>query len=228
MIIVVFQNWKSLQEEQAGQELLESQINNIKIHMKGIEKLYGDIRAMRHDMGNHIQMIEQLMGTEDSSEAFAYLGRLKGEWKELAPEIRTGNPVTDMLLLEKSKEAQMRGIRFECDFRYPENTKLDVFDVCTILYNALNNCMESVNGENPYIKVCAFCKNNIFMLMISNSFKGRLQIDPVEGLPGTSKKDEGHGIGMKTMRRVARKYMGDLSIEQREDEVMLGIMLQIV
>ncbi len=228
VIIVVFQNWKSLQEEQAGQELLESQISNIKTHMQGIEKLYGDIRAMRHDMGNHIQMIEQLMGTENSSEAFAYLGRLKGEWKELAPEIRTGNPVTDMLLLEKSKEAQMRGIRFECDFRYPENTKLDVFDVCTILYNALNNCMESVNGENPYIKVCAFCKNNIFMLMISNSFKGRLQIDPVEGLPGTSKKDEGHGIGMKTMRRVARKYMGDLSIEQREDEVMLGIMLQIV
>ena len=64
--------------------------------MKGIEKLYGDIRAMRHDMGNHIQMIEQLMGTEDSSEAFAYLGRLKGEWKELTPEIRTGNPVTEM------------------------------------------------------------------------------------------------------------------------------------
>lgn len=64
--------------------------------------------------------------------------------------------------------------------------------------------------------------------MISNSFKGRLQMDPVEGLPCTSKKDGGHGIGMKTMRRVARKYMGDLSIEQREDEVMLGIMLQIV
>ena len=126
VIIVFFQNWKSLQEEQLGQELLKSQINNIKMHIKEVEKLYGDLRAMRHDMGNHIQMIERLMGADNSSEAFAYLGRLKSEWQELTPEIRTGNPVTDMILLEKSNEAQMRGIRFECDFRYPENTKLDV------------------------------------------------------------------------------------------------------
>ena len=58
-----------------------------------------------------------------------------------------------MILLEKKKEAGMRGIRFECDFRYPENTKLDAFDVSVILYNALNNCMESVNGEKPYIRI---------------------------------------------------------------------------
>lgn len=105
VIIVFFQNWKSLQEEQLGQELLESQINNIKMHIKEVEKLYGDLRAMRHDMGNHIQMIERLMGADNSSEAFAYLGRLKSEWQELTPEIRTGNPVTDMILLEKSKRS---------------------------------------------------------------------------------------------------------------------------
>lgn len=228
VIIVFFQNWKSLQEEQLGQELLESQINNIKMHIKEVEKLYGDLRAMRHDMGNHIQMIERLMGADNSNEAFAYLGRLKSEWQELTPEIRTGNPVTDMILLEKSNEAQMRGIRFECDFRYPENTKLDVFDVCIILYNALNNCMESVNGEKPYIKVHAFRKNSIFMLIISNSFKGRLRIDPAEGIPYTAKKNGEHGIGLKNMRRVAKKYMGDLSFEQNGDEVTVGIMLQIV
>ena len=134
----------------------------------------------------------------------------------------------DMILLEKSNEAQMRGIRFECDFRYPENTKLDVFDVCIILYNALNNCMESVNGEKPYIKVHAFRKNSIFMLIISNSFKGRLRIDPAEGIPYTAKKNGEHGIGLKNMRRVAKKYMGDLSFEQNGDEVTVGIMLQIV
>ena len=68
-------------------------------------------------------MIERLMGTGNTAEASAYLGRLKTEWQELTPEIRTGNPVTDMILLEKKKEARMRGIRFECDFRYPENGK---------------------------------------------------------------------------------------------------------
>ncbi len=225
--VIIFQHWKTSQEEQSGHELLESQINNIKTHIEGVEKLYGDIRSLRHDMGNHIQIIERLMGTENTAEASAYLERLKIEWKELTPEIRTGNPVTDMILLEKKKEAGMRGIRFECDFRYPENTKLDAFDVSVILYNALNNCMESVNGEKPYIRIQAFRKNSIFMLIISNSFEGRLLTNPADGLPYTTKKGGGHGIGLKNMLRVAKKYMGDLSFEQNGNEVMVGIMLQV-
>ncbi len=227
VITIIFQNWKTSQEEQSGHELLESQINTIKTHIREIEKLYGDIRSLRHDMGNHIQMIERLMETGNSAEASAYLGRLKKEWKELTPEIRTGNPVTDMILLEKKKEAGMRGIRFECDFRYPENTKLDAFDVSVILYNALNNCMESVNGEKPYIRIQSFRKNSIFMLIISNSFEGRLLTNPADGLPYTTKKGGGHGIGLKNMLRVAKKYMGDLSFEQNGNEVMVGIMLQV-
>ena len=227
VITVIFQNWKTSQEEQSGHELLESQINTIKTHIGEIEKLYGNIRSLRHDMGNHIQMTEHLMESGNTAEASAYLERLKIEWQELAPEIRTGNPVTDMILLEKKKEAGMRGIRFESDFRYPENTKLDAFDVSVILYNALNNCMESVNGEKPYIRIQAFRKDSIFMLIISNSFEGKLPISPADGLPYTTKKGGGHGIGLKNMLRVAKKYMGDLSFEQNGNEVIVGIMLQV-
>lgn len=228
VIIIIFQSWKTSQEKQSGHELLESQINNIKTHIGEVEKLYENIRFLRHDVGNHIQMIECLVKTGNSTETSAYLGRLKREWQELTPEIRTGNPVTDIILLEKEKEAKIRGIRFESDFRYPENAKLDAFDVSVILYNALNNCMESVNGEKPYIRVQAFRKNSIFMLIISNSFEGKLLINPIDGLPYTTKKGDGHGIGLKNMLRVAKKYMGELSFEQNGNEVIVGIMLQIV
>lgn len=227
VIIVLFQRWKTSREERAGQELLESQIGNIKAHIEGVEKLYGDIRSLRHDMGDHIQTMERLVAAGNSAEASAYLERLKEEWREIAPEIRTGNPVTDMILLEKKKEAGTRGIRFECDFRYPDGAGLDAFDVSVLLYNALNNCLESVNGKDPYIRIQAFRKNSVFMLIISNSFTGKLRIDPGDGLPHTVKQGAEHGIGLKNMRRVAKKYMGDLSFEQKGDEVTVGIMLQI-
>ena len=70
-IIVIFQRWKTSQEEREGQQLLESQIDNIKTHIEGVEKLYGDLRSLRHDMGNHIQMIERLMAAGNSAEASA-------------------------------------------------------------------------------------------------------------------------------------------------------------
>ena len=226
-MILVFQSLKTSQEEQSDRELIASQINDMKIHIEGVERLYRDIRSMRHDMGNHIQVLERLIGTENSGEARAYLKRLSDEWKELTPEIKTGNPVTDIILLEKKKEAEKAGIAFFCDFHYPENTKLNAFDLSVILYNALNNCMESANGDKPYIRIYSFRQNRVYTLIIRNSFQGKLYIDLESGLPFTTKKSGEHGIGLKNIRMVARKYMGDVSFEQRDGEVIVSIMLQI-
>ena len=227
VMIFVFQSLKTSQEEQSDRELIASQINDMKIHIEGVERLYSDIRSMRHDMGNHIQVLERLIGTENSGEARTYLERLSDEWKELTPEIKTGNPVTDIILLEKKKEAEKAGIAFCCDFHYPENTKLNAFDLSVILYNALNNCMESANGDKPYIRIYSFHQNSVYTLIIRNSFQGKLYIDSESGLPFTTKKSGEHGIGLKNIRRVARKYMGDVSFEQRDGEVIVSIMLQI-
>lgn len=51
VVIVMFQNWKEMQEEQRGQELVLNQISDMKKHIEEVEKLYRDIRSMRHDMG---------------------------------------------------------------------------------------------------------------------------------------------------------------------------------
>ncbi len=40
--------------------------------------------------------------------------------------------------------------------------------------NALNNCMENVSGDDPYISISSFRKNSIFMITIKNSFGGQL------------------------------------------------------
>ena len=48
VVIVMFQNWKEMQEEQRGQELVLNQISDMKKHIEEVEKLYRDIRSMRH------------------------------------------------------------------------------------------------------------------------------------------------------------------------------------
>lgn len=46
-------------------------------------------------------------------------------------------------------------------------------------------------------------------------------------LPETTKSGKGHGIGLNNIRRVAKMYMGDISLEQVDKEVILSIMLQV-
>lgn len=226
VVIVMFQNWKEMQEEQRGQELVLNQISDKKKHIEEVEKLYRDIRSMRHDMGNHIQTLEHLVAHNNMDDATEYLEHLKNEWDEVSPEIKTGSPVIDVILMEKLREAKERQIRFLSDFHYPHNTKLNAFDLSVIMNNALNNCMENVSGDDPYISISSFRKNSIFMITIKNSFGGQLNFGDSD-LPETTKSGREHGIGLNNIRRVARMYMGDISLEQGNEEVILSIMMQV-
>ena len=226
VVIVMFQNWKEMQEEQRGQELVLNQISDMKKHIGEVEKLYRDIRSMRHDMGNHIQTLEHLVAHNNMDDATEYLEHLKNEWDEVSPEIKTGSPVIDVILMEKLREAKERQIRFLSDFHYPQNTKLNAFDLSEIMNNALNNCMENVSGDDPYISISSFRKNSIFMITIKNSFGGQLNFGDSD-LPETTKSGREHGIGLNNIRRVARMYMGDISLEQGNEEVILSIMMQV-
>ena len=226
VVIVMFQNWKEMQEEQRGQELVLNQISDMKKHIEEVEKLYRDIRSMRHDMGNHIQTLEHLVAHNNMDDATEYLEHLKNEWDEVSPEIKTGSPVIDVILMEKLREAKERQIRFLSDFHYPQNTKLNAFDLSVIMNNALNNCMENVSGDDPYISIYSFRKNSIFMITIKNSFWGQLNFGDSD-LPETTKSGRKHGMGLNNIRRVARMYMGDISLEQGNEEVILSIMMQV-
>ena len=226
VVIVMFQNWKEMQEEQRGQELVLNQISDMKKHIGEVEKLYRDIRAMRHDMGNHIQTLEHLVAHNNMDDATEYLEHLKNEWDEVSPEIKTGSPVIDVILMEKLREAKERQIRFLSDFHYPQNTKLNAFDLSVLMNNALNNCMENVSGDDPYISISSFRKNSIFMITIKNSFGGQLNFGDSD-LPETTKSGREHGMGLNNIRRVARMYMGDISLEQGNEEVILSIMMQV-
>ena len=226
VVIVMFQNWKEMQEEQRGQELVLNQISDMKKHIGEVEKLYRDIRSMCHDMGNHIQTLEHLVAHNNMDDATEYLEHLKNEWDEVSPEIKTGSPVIDVILMEKLREAKERQIRFLSDFHYPHNTKLNAFDLSVIMNNALNNCMENVSGDDPYISISSFRKNSIFMITIKNSFGGQLNFGDSD-LPETTKSGREHGIGLNNIRRVARMYMGDISLEQGNEEVILSIMMQV-
>ena len=226
VMTTMFQNWKVAQEEQTGQELVLNQVSDMKKHIGEVEKLYQDIRSLRHDMGNHIQMLEHLVAENHMDDAAEYMEHLKKEWNEISPEIKTGSPVIDVILMEKLREAKEKQIRFTSDFHYPKDTKLNAFDLSVILNNALDNCMENVSGENPYISISSFRKNSIFMITIKNRYEGELNYKDSD-LPETTKSGKEHGIGLHNIRRVARMYMGDISLEQENQEVVLSIMLQV-
>lgn len=229
VIIVIFQKIKSQQEEDKRNEILSGQLESMKHHIGEIERLYCDMRSLKHDMGNHVMTLENLYGKKEYKEAGKYVAQLKKQLKEAVPEIRSGNPVTDVILTERQKEAKEKGIHYICSFHYPEGTDINAFDISIILNNAITNAIEGAIGcENSYINIMSYLKKNAYMIEIKNSFEGKLVLNEERGMPETSKKDKKkHGFGLENIRRVAQKYFGDIDIELGEKSFRLSIMLMV-
>ena len=229
ILIVLYQNIKAAQEENTANQLLSTQVDDLKRHIEQVENLYQDIRSMKHDMTNHILTLERLYAGNNVEEALDYGKELKSALSPMAEEIKSGNPVTDVILQELKNEAEKRNIHFQSDFYYPTGTNINAFDVSVILNNALQNAMENTEKSGtPHISVLSYHRNNAYMIEVSNSFNGNLQWDEERGLPVTSKeKTDGHGYGLSNIRMVARKYSGDIAIDVKDDEFRLSIMLMM-
>ena len=227
VVIILFQEFKLRQEERMHRLALKMQMEDMHRSIAQVEKSYHQIRALRHDMGNHIQILKGLIGTGDKRETDEYMARLEEAYQNVSPRIKTGNPVTDIILGEKFALAEEKGIRMDIDFHFPSDTNADAFDVGIILSNSVENAFGSVDTKNPYIAVYSKRKNNILLICVENSFADCLVVDEETGLPKSKKKNENHGWGMINMRNCARKYYGDIAIEQKGDRVVFSAMLSL-
>ena len=83
-----------------------------------------------------------------------------------------------------------------------------------VLSNALQNAMEaSEELKDPLILVTSMVRGNVFILSVKNRMKDKLILNE-EGIPDSSKKDSGHGYGLKNIRSIAARYKGDIEIKQ--------------
>jgi len=236
----VFRQWKTKQEEDKQREIFSAQMADLQSHISEMEQLYRDMRSLRHDMGNHLITLRQLYESGEYDAAKQYTDRLNEEMTKPTLDINSGNPVTNVILSGRKKEMQEKGISFSCDFHYPLTETVDSFDISIILNNALTNAIEAIEREkdntaNPQTAACIRLtsgrRKNMYLIEVTNSFYGDLEIDQMSGLPRTSKDDEGHGFGLFAIRHAARKYLGDIELtkEYREGNAycVLRVMLQL-
>lgn len=229
VVIVLYQDIKAKQEENRQAESLAIQIGNIRRHIGQVEDLYQGIRGVRHDMTNHILTLERLYEENRVKEAIAYGTELKTTLAGMSGEMASGNAVTDVILQEQKREAEKLQISFRSEFYYPKDTAINAFDISVILNNALQNAIEyAQQSKTPYLSIRSYHRNNAYMIEVCNSFDGELQWDTESGLPVTSKeKADGHGYGLLNIRRVARKYSGDIAIDVKDGEFCLSVMLMM-
>lgn len=243
----VYRQWKNEQEEDKQREVLSRQMEDMENHITQVERLYRDLRSLRHDMGNHLMTLRQLYSKGEHEAAEKYTEMLQSQIQEASSDVQSGNPVTDVILSGRKKEMEEKGIVFECNFHYPQNGNINAFDLSIILNNGLSNAIEAVERERGestadspdendisvtcHIFVSSYCAKNMYIIEIANDYAGELVTDPQSGLPLSAKSGMGHGFGLANIRRVAQKFLGDIEIGKEKysdrDCFVLRVMMQL-
>lgn len=222
-------------EKEVLVEIYQNRISDMEEHMKDVEHLYDGIRGMRHDMKNYVADLEILLQGKTANENPAayqneirhYLDGICSALEELEMKCNTGNPVTDVVISRKIRIIGERGIKFDCNFIYPDKLEIGVFDISIILNNGLDNAIEAAEKEEaPYIYLDSYVRENMFFIEIRNSFTGSLCLDETGKNLLTCKEEAGHGLGFKNIKNCAARYNGRAEWAVQEKEFILTVMLQ--
>ena len=227
----------SMQDKQRA-ALLASQVDQMQAHIREIEQLYTGVRSMRHDMQNYLFDIKSLLAAqgvsvEGEGELAGYFSGIGTALDALNFYFHTGNPVTDVVLNGKYQQAKSLGIQFDSEFLFPSDYGIDVFDLSIILNNALNNALEAcevLSGSEPeaerFISVTSYCKNNMFLIEVKNSFDGTVCVTEDGGLKSRKQDTHRHGLGFQNIVRCADKYLGSADYTCCDRTFTLIFMLQ--
>ncbi len=228
-VVYSYQEIKRQEEEAMQNALVSKQMEELSVHVHSMENVYSDIRGIRHDVNNHIMILGNLLEQSENDKAIEYLNEWQDGFPKLKMNAKTGNPVTDIVISEKMREAEDAGVEFISHFHYPESTKVESIDIGIILSNALSNAIRAAsNSDNPKIEVSAWTNNNAYLIQVKNTYAGKLVYDSQTNLPVTTKSDtKRHGFGILNMRRITEKYYGTIKLEQDNDIVILTAMLML-
>ncbi len=236
----IYQNMAALQEERAEKIILENQITQMQGSMVEMEHLYDGIRSVKHDMKNHMAVLQNLIRKKYSGEDEEIRQYFEGMYQsveQLDSRVHTGNAVSDAVVGSKFRYAakKVKGIKLDArGFMLSDAVTIKAYDMGIILNNGLDNAIEAcirMREKQPdaeaYITIRSFRAKNMYFIEIENSFDGAVLFHKDSGLPISTKEDkEVHGIGLKNIRKCAVKYGGDMDCIVKGNRFILSVMVK--
>ena len=177
------------------------------------QRRYEQTKAFRHDIANHLSVLDGLLNSKKLDESKAYMQKLKMASTSLSFPYQTGNPVVDILLSEKLGLA--KEIMAEITLLLPRPCGIDDFDLCVIFANALDNAINACQSAKgtKLIRIYGERQGDFYMLAFENTCSD----EPL--LPA--------GTGLTNIRSVAEKYHGATLTEKTGQWFSLNVLLNI-
>ena len=198
-------------QAQAELQSLTQAAHTQKVYITEAQARYEQTRSFRHDIKNHLSVLDGLLRSGKLEEGREYLKKLEAVSEALSFPYQTGNPVVDILLGEKLGLAKEIGS--EVSLVLPKPCGIDDFDLCVLFANALDNAIAACRAHDgaKAIRISGKQQGDFYMLTFENTCSDA-------PLPPA-------GTGLSNIKAVAEKYHGALLTEKNGQRFYLSVLL---
>lgn len=197
-------------------------------YYEAMEQQYFEVRRLKHDMANHLQVLS-VLPAEEQQRYFEELSQNSALTQTLH---YCGDTTVNAVLATKENQLNRYGIQLAYSIDIPKELPFDPTDICALFANALDNaaeaCQKAADKEQKTIKKITLeskSQKGLFCLKITNpvessghdityrsSGSGPRSRDA--STPVTTKPDKrGHGLGLKSIREIVTRYQGEMELK---------------
>ena len=184
----------------------------------------------RHDLANQLVVIRECVESGERENAVESLNRIIKSDDNGYSISRSGNAVVDAVINFKYAAARESGIRFILRIFIPEKLPIDQCDLGIVLGNALDNAIEAAGAcpeEDRRIEIHMGVKKEALILSVKNPYAHALKHSEAGELLSTKKDSQRHGYGLKSIKRTAERYFGEVLIDGKNRIFTLTVILNL-
>ena len=222
LLFGIYEQSKSKREKEEMTKMLHEKQEDMIFSKKNIDL----INMKAHDLKHQLEALKSLPGREQDS----HIAEIEKEIINYDLVCQSKSEPLNIVLTKKALYCQKHNIKINYMVEdEPLSFIVDV-DLYTMMGNILDNAIEALlkipEKEKRIIYLTIKKKNQFLSIHEANAFDGELKLQ--NGLPLTTKENKDyHGIGLKSILYLSKKYNGNMTLSEEDGIFNLDILFPI-
>lgn len=184
---------------------------------------YTTAMSVLHDIRKHVRVLEELGQGEECLEMRKYANDFENMLSPLLRKYYCRNAILNIIINEKMDFCVRNEIEFLAEVGAIEIDFMEPTDITTVFGNLLDNALEACKGsEKSRVILKGGYFNSLIYIQLFNSYSGKPRWDS-RGFP-LSDKGEQHGIGLRNVEKILKKYNGSMEFSMEDGMFMVKLL----
>lgn len=182
-----------------------------RLYYESLQKQYNSQRILIHDIRNHLQVIDAFAHHQQTEKISEYILSMDATLRPPEQISLCDHPILNALLLNFQKQCLNENVAFSCDIRAETLQFMDPTSMTALFGNLLSNALEAAaESQERQIELCVrrIHEQNGIVVSVENSCDRPPVANGFGGYISKKKNSACHGIGLKSIERVVKKYAG--------------------